>query len=215
MTFEEWLATNGVSTPDKFAQTEQDFQQPELLRYSRDFAYPVTTVNTSDSSVSQLWQWNIADRADKARFFTEPGFIVGLTCVRPKVYRKNLRGAAINLLNTAEKWLPAVFDTDPHATIFKYNDEVTETNTPIVGATADYYLDMKDLFLHGDQFVNFALSETDKAIIDLPSVDATNTNYPDLDDAKSLFVSATTAQHIILDGACDLKIATRLSETTS
>jgi len=213
-TFEEWLAMNGVTTPQKLIETEADFKIPELIRYNREFVYPVAAVEPSTGVVASLFQWSMADRVDKARFFPEPGFIVGIVVARPKVYRKNYKSSAINYLTSAERWVPSIYDTDPHASIFKFEDEVTQADTPISGATADYYLDMKDLFIHGDQFVNFAKTATDKSIVAIPSVDASNTNYPSLTDADGLFTSGT-ANEIYLDGACSFKIATRLIESTS
>jgi len=213
-TFEEWLAMNGVTTPQKLIETEADFKIPELLRYSREFVYPVAAVEPSTGVVASLFQWSIADRADKARFFPEPGFLVGVTVVRPKVYRKNYKSTAINYLTSAERWVPSIYDTDPHASIFKFEDEATQADTPITGATADYYLDMKDLFIHGDQFLNFAKTATDKSIVALPSADASNTNYPSQTDADGLFVSAT-ANEVYIDGTCTFSIATRLTDSTS
>jgi len=212
-TFEEWLAMSGVSTPDKLDETIADFKIPELIRYTREFAYPVGTVDPTTGLVASLWQWSLADRADKARFFTEPGFLVGLVVCRPKVYRKNLRGAATNYLDTAERWLPSVFDQDPHTSIFKHLEQTNEANTPIIGATAPYWIDYKDIFLHGDQFHNLATADQ-TSFVALPSITGTNKNYPALTDANGLFTT-TGKEFLTCDGAFQLSIASRLVESTS
>jgi len=80
-TYEEYLTTYGVKMP------QVELHKPELIRYVRDWKYPTNTVDPTDGSAASAVVWSIAERADKRRFFTEPGFICGYSVVRPKVYR--------------------------------------------------------------------------------------------------------------------------------
>jgi hypothetical protein len=80
MTYEDYLQTYGLQV-----QAEQ-LHKPELIRYIRDWSYPTNTVEPTTGVPSSAVSWTVAERADKKRFFKEPGFIFGVTVCRPKVY---------------------------------------------------------------------------------------------------------------------------------
>ena len=66
------------------------------------------------------------------------------------------KGAAVGLLNNAYTWLPAVLSGHPYTSVVEQLDSATDGI--LQGGSEDYWIDVKDLFLHGDQFVNFAMS---------------------------------------------------------
>src|SRR3546814_10510072 len=82
-TFEDWVKTFGVRVPK--AEAEES-HRPELLRYIREWSYPSNTINPADGTPSSAVSWSVAERADKDRFFSEPGFLFGCAVARPKVY---------------------------------------------------------------------------------------------------------------------------------
>lgn len=194
-TYEEYLATFGVSMP----QTEE--HKPELIRYVRDWKYPTNTIDPTSGAARSALVWNIAERADKDRFFREPGFILGVCVVRPKIYLQNQKGAAVLALTDAYKWLPAVL---AHETGHSWREYAAGAG-PLQATTDGYYMDCRDLFLYGDQFINYALTETDSGIIGLPTA-ALQKAYPASADADELFVSASPANQIRMDGICSLNI---------
>lgn len=208
MTYEDFLATYGVVTP-----TVQE-HVPELLRYHKEWTYPTNTIDPSNGTPRSAVSWAVSMRADKDRFFKEPGFIIGVTVVRPKVYFKNLTSNAAMLLKDAYSWLPAVMSDDPWTSLRK----VTSGDPPIDNSTSDYYVDVKDLFLYGDQFLNYTPSATDSNAVDLPTTTLTHAgkHYPDIDDAKNLFVdySVGTATNIKQDIGVQLDVLGRLMDTT-
>lgn len=199
-TYEEWLRSFGVSIPD------EDDHKPELIRYVREWTYPSNTVNPSTGAPTSACSWAVAERADKRRFFKEPGFIVGVTCTRPKVYFANQEGAAVGLLSNSLAWLPAVGPGQEYIRRIK----VTNGEGPLPANTDSYWVDLTDLFLYGDQYSNIAIDSTIGGIA-LPTAGLVK-RFAALTDAQGLFVDGGgggTAQHIKEDGIVSLSIASR------
>jgi hypothetical protein len=204
-TYEDYLASFGVNVkPDRP-------HVPELLRYVKQWQYPSNTVEPTTGVPSSAVSWSIQERADKDRFFREPGFIVGLTCCRPKVYLSNQNSHIAGWLDRAEDWMPSVLWGANNASFKKY----AQGTGPFSGiADADgYWIDMVDLYMYGDQFVNFALSETDAGLVALPTT-ALQKRYPQDSDIDALFVTPATKQFVREDGVCQLAIASTLRDTS-
>lgn len=203
--FEDWLKTFGVSVPKE----DVDPHEPELLRYVRHWQYPSNTVNPDDGSVASAVSWSVAERADKDRFFREPGFVFGVTVARPKVYLNRVKGTLSSFLNDAFSWLPAVLQEAPYTSLKKFAFD----EGPLAGNTGedDYWVDLRDLAMHGEQFVNFALTETDAGMVALPTA-GMQKKYPADADVAGLFKGAS--QFVRADGRVDLTIKTRLEDTS-
>lgn len=208
MSFEEYVRTYGVRI------AEPTDYVPELLRYIRDWQYPSNTVEPSTGTPSIALSWSVAERADKDRFFREPGFIFGVSCVRPKVYLGKQDGAAVGLLTNAVSWLPALMAGDPFTSIV----HVDKTKGPLSAITDNggYWLDIRDLFLYGDQFSNVALSAANElGAVDLPTA-AGDRDYATDAMALSLFknrgqtegeVTYPTLDYFLADGVVSLNIS--------
>lgn len=206
MSYEDFLGTYGV----KPAAAEE--YKPELVRYIRDWTYPTNTVNPSTGAPTTAVSWALAERADKDRFFTEPGWIIGVTCARPKVYRRNQTGSAADLMTTAFTWLPGLWTNDQSVSI----RNVAQGAGPLAGLVdaGGYMVDTRDILLYGDQFVNYTIAAADGANVALPTT-ANQKRYPSLQDAKDQFVDAAgTAFYVKMDGVCSLQIATRQVDQT-
>lgn len=204
MSYEDFLATYGI-TPKA-----EEHHRPELVRYVREWQYPSNTVEPTTGVPSSAVSWSISERADKDRFFREPGFLVGVTTTRPKVYLRNQGGAMAGHLKTALDWLPAIMSDDPWTSLRKY--AAAGGPFPVVSDAGGYWLDVKDLFIYGDQFLNFApAAVTNGSLVDLPTA-ALNTLYPDADDIDAFF--SGSAKTIREDGVVQLSIATRLTDTS-
>lgn len=195
-TYEEFLMTYGVSLPSA------EVNKPELLRYTKQWVYPSNTVEPTTGVPNSALSWSVQERADKDRYFKEPGFIVGLTCCRPKVYRSKQVGHAAALLNNVYAWLPATMrDRDPAVA----RRLIDNANAMLTGITNDYWVDFADLFLYGDQFVNFALTETDAGLIATPEA-SNNWQYPTLAMVEALFTNAAPKVYIRQDGIVTFQI---------
>lgn len=206
MSFEQFLQTHGVRT----AKVED--HKPELLRYIRDWTYPSSTVNPETGAVTSVVSWSPVERADKNRFFAEPGYIVGLTCCRPKVYFGLQDQLMANFLNFATDWLPAILRPDPWNS---YKQFAQGTGPfPHVTDAGGYWIDVRDLFIHGEQFVNFDVDGDDNNnAVALPSTTGAR-RYPLLADAKNLFVDETAdvLTRIRQDGIVTLQIASMVRD---
>lgn len=197
MTYEDFLKSYGVRP-----SLADDPHRPELVRYVRDWTYPTNHVDPTDGTPSSALSWSVQERADKDRFFSEPGFLFGVTVVRPKVYLSKQAGNAASLLDDAYSWLPALLANDPASSLKK----VAATTAPLSTNTDAYWVDMRDLFLYGDQFVNFALTETDAGMVAVPTA-GLEKRYAAATDADALFSSASPKNLVRVDGVVSLSIA--------
>jgi hypothetical protein len=201
LSFTEYLAQFGVRMP------VDDLHRPELLRFTRSWQLPSNTVDPLTGTPTSAVSWSIAERADKDRFFSEPGFIFGATVARPKVYWKGQTDAAVQMMTNTFAWLPQVMMEDPQTSFrtFKGGAAPTgKTRGPLGGnSTNDYIVDVRDLFLYGDQFTNYALGAADSSV-SLPTA-SLNKRYAVDGDADALFKTATV-NTIRQDGVVNLTI---------
>lgn len=188
LTWEDWLASYGI----RGADVEKPYK-PELLRYSRAWTYPANTVDATTGVPSSAYSWSVTESVKKARFFKEPGFVFGVTVMRPKVYFGKQKNFAAMMLSDAYSWLPAVLRENPETSLRKF----TSTQGPLAGnvATNSYWVDVRDLLLYGDQFVNFALTEVDNNLVALPGSALTKATmrYPSTADIEGLFTSSAAS----------------------
>ena len=203
MSYEDWLRSFGVSAP----QAEPSYR-PELIRYLKEWTYPTNTVDPTDGDPSSACVWSISERADKDRYFSEPGFIFGVTVARPKVYLSNQEGAAVRYLENAYGFLPAILSHDTRTSLL----EQASGQTPLSVASGAYWVDVRDLYLYGDQFVNFALTATDAGMVALPSA-ALQKRYAADADADAMFVGTAGVDTFIEeDGVARIMVATHNAE---
>jgi len=146
MDYEQWIQTYNVSAPQAIRR-----RRPYLLRYQREWQYPSNVVNQATGIPVTAVSWVISGRADARRFITEPGFIVGVSVNRPKVYRGNQNSHACSVMDRLKYWLPAVL-RDDELTSLRTD---SATTSPLYDGTiaADHFIDVRDILIHGDQFV--------------------------------------------------------------
>lgn len=213
MTYQDYLKTYGIRG-EAVREPEEQFR-PELLRYSRDWQYPSNTPD-STGNVASVVSWSTAERIDKDRFFREPGFIFGVMISRPKVYLGRQVGAAVSMLDTIRSWLPKIMTDDPTTSLKAFaaasDGPLTEGFKIGSDPTEGYVIDVRDLFLYGDQFVR----NTDALSVALPAQDG-NLQYATTAEYNKIFVSQTagTKQHVETDGLIALTIAGSQRDYTS
>lgn len=210
LTFQEYLKQFGVSVPT------EDLHRPELVRFVRLWQYPSNTVNPTDGVPASAVSWSVAERADKDRFISEPGFLFGLTCARPKIYFGKQVDSASMMLTNCWAWMPQLFAADPSTSwrLFKggatggaSGDRGPLGTTP----TNDYWLDIKDLYLYGDQFANFAPGVSD-GVVDLPTATLAK-RFASSTDVDNLFKNVANNK-IRQDGVVSLNILGTQVETS-
>jgi len=203
MSYEDYLRSFGVRTQ------REEINLPELIRYSREWQYPSNTVEPTTGAPSSAVSWAISERADKDRFFREPGFIFGVCVVRPKVYLSSQDSAAVALMDDAYAWLPAIMRADPQTSIKSVGSG--NTASPLSSSPATYYTDVRDLLLYGDQWV----VGSEAGSVALPTADLLNKRYPSMADVLGLFVSGdASGQGIRHDGVLRLSILGTQTDST-
>jgi len=208
--YEDYLASYGVR------QSASERVVPELLKYERNWTYPTNVIDPTDGSPTSACSWAVSMRADKDRFFKEPGFIFGVCVCRPKVYSSSQDGAAVGILGDAFSWIPASLLSDAGVAWKKFDGGATPTAPGPLGAnvTPDYWIDTRDLFMHGDQFINFALSDADANLVALPATDLAKVFASDT-MSKSFFVDSAGTDFLVKqDGVCALHIASSVRDTS-
>lgn len=206
MDYTDYLRTYGIRV-----SPEETAGKPILLRHIRNWAMPANTIEPSNGAASTAVTWQVDERADKDRAFREPGFIIGLTVARPKVYLGNQDGSVSSLMDTAMEWLPAIMRDDVNSSLI----QVPAANGPLSAQTGEYVFDLRDYFLYGEQFSNYALGAPEYAI-GLPTA-TLGKRYPTLADARSVFKDTATPgtlQTIEEDGRIDFRIQTSIVDTT-
>lgn len=195
-TYEEWLSTYGTRP------TSVEIHKPELIRYLREWTYPSNTVVPTTGAVSSACSWAIAERADKKRYFKEPGFVFGVTIVRPKVYLNKQYGAVAAFMNDAYLWLPAILTNDWRTSMRKFSMSAG----PLASQSADYWVDLRDLLLYGDQWTNQDLTSGDLNMVALPTATLQKRYAAEVADSDALF--STADLQVRQDGVVSLQIAT-------
>lgn len=208
MDYEDYLKTFGIRT------TKVEEYRPELIRYIRDWTYPTNTVDPTNGTPRSAVSWAIQERADKRRFFDEPGFVFGVSVARPKVYFLRQEGLVASFLDNAFAWLPALMSHDPATSLRLFPG----AGGPVPNIADDYVADLRDLFIYGEQFVNTAMSAAVVNVTDGPAAD--NSVYPHPNSVDGYFVtvadgtSGTTKYRIKQDGIVNLTIAGMQRDTS-
>lgn len=212
MTFEDFLRSYGINVPG------QQEDKPELLASFSEFQYPSNTVDPATGTPTSACSWVFKNSARDPKNFKQPGFIVGYVVARPKVYMSGLAGGLHAHLTRAWDWLPNYMNEDaanpmPFTAIKKFLPDTGPLGDRTT-ATDDYYVDMRDLFLYGDQFQNvnaFNVVPADVSAQHMlalpPGNDHQKWKYLTPAQCKSFFVdSAGSAFYVRQDGYCNLDI---------
>lgn len=147
MDFNDFLKSYGISIPDK------DDDKPELLCQFSDFTYPSNTVDPTSGVPTSACSWVFKNGNRDPKFFKEPGFIIGVSVTRPKVYFGGLAGNMSAHMTRAWDWVPNYLKEFPET---RYKKFAAGTG-PLGDRLNDvgvYWLDMTDLLTKGDQWQN-------------------------------------------------------------
>lgn len=196
--YEEVLASYGASI-----RRLKDRDRPELIRYIREWTYPTNTVEPTTGVPTTAASWAVTDRADKNRRFQEPGFIFGVQVVRPKVYLNRQDSVASTVLDRAQRWLPPAMDD---AGIERSLAEFANNGGPLTTTTNGYWLDIRDLFNMGDQYIDAVAAELNG--VAMPTV-GLNTRYPTEAMATALLLTSAASDFTVADGNVQLRIRTQ------
>lgn len=215
MTYEDFLRSYGIAIPSK------DESKPEMIAHFSDFQYPTNTIDPTSGVPASAVSWVFKNGNRSPKFFKEPGFLVGVSVTRPKVYFGQNFGMLGSFASRAWDWVPRYLNEGAAVPMPETSIKRFEPNTGPFGdwstALADgYYIDMRDELLHGDQFQNLSARSTgsnpaDSAANHILTTMAADTwdawKYPTEAQCKSFFVdSAGTEYNIRQDGYVSLQI---------
>jgi len=201
MEYEDYLATFGV-------RKKRDPEiKPELIRYLREWTYPSNTIDPTNGTPRSALSWAVTLRADKDRFFKEPGFVFGVTVARPKIYMSKQTTFGSSVLKDCLSWLPAIMRERCESSLKKFVQATGPYGVQSDANNKDYWLDIRDLFNYGDQYVNFALSDTSGGLVGLPAATHAAQRYAPDADIDALFVGSTDATRLVRqDGIVNLHV---------
>lgn len=156
MTYEDMLRSQGINIP------EAAVGRPELLWHMSNFQYPSNTIDPTDGTPTSAVSWVFKESMKKAKMFKEPGFIMGVSVTRPKVYMGGQFGNMTAHLSRAWDWLPAYLPPDMAETRLKYfaagTGPLGDRSGTGAGTESEYWVDVADLFVHGDEWRDFNLA---------------------------------------------------------
>ena len=201
--FAAYQRAHGVAVPEGQAEPGK----PELLRYVRKYYYPANTVHSG--GVSTAISCSTSFRVDKDRYFREPGFIMGISSLSPKVYMKGQTRPLVDFMTQMKDWGSTVSLMDPYGMMKNH----AASAGPVPGITGDdYWFDFRDLFVHGDQFIGgYALTETDKNLVALPT-SAGQKKYAPIADIEALFSGTGSSGRVREDGAATFNILGKVTD---
>lgn len=208
MTYEDFLRSYGIAIPNK------DEGKPELLGRFSEFSYPANTIDPTNGTPRSALSWVFKNGIRKPFFFKEPGFIVGISVSRPKIYFAGLAGQAAGFMTRAWDWMPNYLEAMPQTSLKNFAADGGPLGDR-TSATNSFWLDMRDVLLHGDQFQNVTAFNAVPAtvgaehLLALPPNDLSNASwkYPSEAMCKSFFVDAAgTAFYVKQDGYVSLSI---------
>ncbi len=152
LSYESYLEQYGVQSMNL------GIGEPELLRFARSWTKPTNIIDPLTGTPSSAWVWNDELKLEKDKRFLEPGFVIMLAAVRPKMYQAGQVASLIGQMWGFSDWYPAYNLTDPAAGIRRIGTDNETFLSTLNAAEGEVQLlyDHRDLLAHGEQFVNQA-----------------------------------------------------------
>ncbi len=217
LSYESYLEQYGVQS------MRLGIGEPEILRFSRSWTKPTNHVDPASGTPTSAWVWNDEMKLDKDKRFNEPGFVIMLACIRPKMYQAGQVASMISNMWGFSDWYPSYTLQDPAAGIKRIGTDDAVFLSTLNAAEGEVQLlyDHRDLLYHGEQFVNDASPQyalptaTGWSTIAAASDAAVRGEYASNADIQSIFVgTAEDTEKILYEGIVGLTIAGHVTDTT-
>lgn len=211
MDFQDWMKAYGSDIRED--EQSVNLHRPEDIAYFREFTYPTNTVEPTTGNPATAVGWRVQTRSDKYKFFKEPGWLVGFTTVRPKVYLGKQQGTISGLMQSRATWLPPQMMNQHTVSHVLVDDAAGPLKGVMDAGNVDYYMDLRDYLNHGDQFINYATpasGATGVPFVALPT-SAGQRRYAAATEIMAMF-SDTTNGRFRQDGICSLNITGRVAQ---
>ena len=218
LTYEKYLETYGVKSVNLATG------QPEILRYSRSWTQPVNHVNPADGTPASAWVWSNEMKMEKDKRFDEPGFLLQVACIRPKLLQAGILTSMVGNLWGFTDWFPSYQLSDPTAGVrqIQTTDSIFDAALNASEGAATLLYDHRDLLTHGEQFVNdrtnnpYTLPEASAmSLLAAATPEDVRGEYANSTDVNDLFVGATTATRLCYyEGMTQLVISGQVMDST-
>lgn len=217
--FEDYLEQYGVRIPP------QDREIPEMFYYSRAWTMPRNSVEPTTGVPASMWAWSPSIDMQKRIRFTEPGVVLLLHWVRPKLRTSGHRSMLNRVSNIGVKefWRPPHTLDDPLAGAVKVNFSdlpIDQSLRVDVGELGLIY-DQNDLWVHGEPWYvtafgsdgDYAAGTLSTSFDDADSDQTYRSKYPSLSDIQGLFTGSTEATRLVeYDGLLVADIAGHVTD---
>lgn len=227
ITYEKYLQQYGVSS----AAAAKTLRAPEILRYSQQWVVPTNQIDPTTGAPSSAWVWSEDMKADKPKRFDEPGFLVLLSCVRPKMFSDAMRYSFVGNLWGIADFFPVYNLDNPAAGVkeIKTDDLALSDNFgPDGGSSLSLLYDHRDLLSHGEQFINnwsttpyfVPKVTTQRAATVGADPQELRGQYASLQDVQNMFVESQAEtprqSHMgcFYEGLCAVEITGHVKDTT-
>lgn len=227
ITYEKYLQQYGVSQ----AATASMEHKPEILRYSRSWVTPVNQIDPATGAPSSAWAWSGTLKNEKPKRFEEPGFLVLLQAVRPKMFSDALRYSVCGNLWGFADFFPAYNLTDPAAGIKEIMSDdpaFLDAFGPDAESAESILYDHRDILNHGEQFINsygdnpyhVPLITTQRVTSGDNAHQLMRGLYPSLTDVNNLFATSAletpveSGRCVYYEGICEATIRGHVRDTT-
>lgn len=218
MTYQKYLEQYGAVLPK---EAEGD---PEILRFAKSWTLPTSIVEPTTGAPTSAWVWNDEIKADKPKRFNEPGFILGVQCVRPKLYQKHIPYSMVGEMWGFSDWFPIYNLDDPTAGIKEITSASdmfhADARTDAGDVTMIY--DHRDLLMNGEQFINnwsthpYTLPvSTGLTHEDAATPEDIRGEYPTSTDIDAVFKNAASDEKCVYyDGIALMTLSGHVSQST-
>ena len=215
MDYQDFMKTYGSTVRED--EASPNLHRAEDVWMLRESTYPTNTVEPTTGVPAVAVGWRVQKQGGKRMFFDEPGFLFGVQTIRPKVYLKNQKGSIAGLMRGVQQWLPAVLhgQADLGHVLSAYGEgpvpNVFLDTVPNPDVQHGYWLDIRDLLLYGDQYINYAVG-TEMPFVSLPAANGMR-RYASSAEIDDFF--SGTAKGFETDGIMSLSIMSRQKASTS
>ena len=225
ITYEKYLMQYGVVQKEAMKEA----RIPEILRYTRDWTVPTNSIEPTTGRPSSAFAWSNTIKAEKPKRFDEPGFLVMVGCMRPKMFDNTLRGSMVGELWGFGDFFPVYNLEDPAAglKVIDAAHKVLNINTAAQPAGTDPLVyDHRDLLTHGEAFVNdwsgpYPLPTiTTRSLADGAALADLRGQYPSAANINAIFVESEQGtpsdarMRLFYEGIAEVEITGHIVDTT-
>lgn len=150
LSYEKYIQQYGVSQRDAVAVSGN----PQILRYTMSWTVPTNAIDPVSGAPSSAWAWSDPFKSEKNFRFNEPGFVLMIGAIRPKMFSDAMVASRIGNMWGFADWFPSYNLSDPAAGIVEIDGDDPAFRADFGAGTDKLLVDHRDLLSRGEVFVN-------------------------------------------------------------